>query len=258
MYWILITLTGFLAAMVDGGLGMGFGPISSSLLLSLGVGTAAMSTIVNLAQAVTAGASAIANFKLQNYNLKIVRHLVIAGIPGGAIGSYIATRYQNISGMKIIIAVILLGMGLLIIYKTVLRKTTPVTNDIANPQSPYSLPRLRHIWSTGLLGGFFSALAGSWGPIVTGPLLMYNSSPRKTIGSVNIAEFAVRSFNVIALLFFLKSVNVTLAIPLMIGGVIAAPIAVMTIKKIPHRAVGLGAGILIVGLSLLTISKALF
>lgn len=251
--FILIAITGFFASLVDGGLGMGFATISASLLLWIGLSTAAMSAAVNLAQGVTALFSAIAHIRMGNINYKIVKHLVITGMPGGILGAIIATRYQNVPSLKIFIAITLLVMGALIIKKT-------LEKPLDHPPVPgeFLLPRVRQLWPIGFFGGFFSALAGSWGPVVVAPLLMVKSQPRKTVGSVNTAEFFIRMINVVSFFFLLKTIDLTVSIPLIIGGVVAAPFAVYTMKKIPPRLVGLGVGIIIIGLSLVTILKAIF
>ena len=49
----LVGLAGFVASLVDGALGMGFGPTSSSILLASGISPAAASTTVNLAKVAT-------------------------------------------------------------------------------------------------------------------------------------------------------------------------------------------------------------
>ena len=50
---LLIALAGFTASLVDGALGMGFGPTSSTILLGAGLSPAAASTTVNLAKVAT-------------------------------------------------------------------------------------------------------------------------------------------------------------------------------------------------------------
>src|SRR5262245_53304904 len=56
---LLFAAAGFAATFVDGALGMGFGPTSSSILLGTGLAPAAVSTSVNIAKLVTGIASAI-------------------------------------------------------------------------------------------------------------------------------------------------------------------------------------------------------
>ena len=61
---LLVGLAGFLASLVDGALGMGFGPTASSILLGAGLSPSAASTTVNLAKVVTGIAAAVSHLSL--------------------------------------------------------------------------------------------------------------------------------------------------------------------------------------------------
>lgn len=50
---VAVGVAGFAAAFVDGALGMGFGPTSSSILLSAGISPSGVSATVNIAKVVT-------------------------------------------------------------------------------------------------------------------------------------------------------------------------------------------------------------
>src|SRR3954464_1240098 len=76
-------LVGFAAQLVDGALGMAFGVISSTLLVSLGVPPAAASAGVHAVEVFTTGASAISHSLHKNVNWKLFRRIVIPGVIGG-------------------------------------------------------------------------------------------------------------------------------------------------------------------------------
>jgi uncharacterized protein len=86
----------------------------------------------------------------------------------------------------------------------------------------------------GFLGGFLDAAGGGgWGAIVTSNLLVQGSNPRKTIGSVNTAEFFLTvsiSATFIATLGLKAFTAATLG--LLIGGVLAAPFGAMIAKRV--------------------------
>ena len=86
----------------------------------------------------------------------------------------------------------------------------------------------------GLIGGFLDAAGGGgWGAIVTSNLLVQGSNPRKTIGTVNTAEFFLTvtiSATFLAALGWEAFTVATLG--LLIGGVIAAPFGAMIAKKV--------------------------
>ena len=79
--FLLFLLVGLIAQFVDGALGMGFGPTSSSILLSTGLSPAGVSTTVNLAKVATGVAAAVSHWRFRNIDHGLVLRLAI---PGGA------------------------------------------------------------------------------------------------------------------------------------------------------------------------------
>src|SRR3546814_8122448 len=74
---------GFGAQMVDGALGMAFGVISNTLLLTLGVPPAAASAGVHTVEAFTTGISGISHVLHRNVDWKMFARLLIPGLIGG-------------------------------------------------------------------------------------------------------------------------------------------------------------------------------
>src|SRR5688572_6842923 len=111
---LIVGAAGFFASMVDGALGMGFGPTSSSILLSTGVSPAAASASVNLAKVATGVAAGASHWKMRNINRRLVLRMAIPGAIGAAIG---ATVLANVDGTTIrpYLAVILILVGLRIL-----------------------------------------------------------------------------------------------------------------------------------------------
>ena len=109
-----------------------------------------------------------------------------------------------------------------------------------------------------LFGGFMDSVGGGgWGPIVTSTLLGRGRNPRYTIGSVNTAEFAVSFASGITFMIFGGIQGWQVIIGLILGGVIAAPIAALLVNRIPRKPMMIVVGILIIILSLRTLSKLL-
>jgi uncharacterized protein len=170
-------LVGFLAQLVDGTLGMGFGIISSSVLLAQGIHPALASASVNAAKLPTTFTAAISHIVHKNLTLKLLFALAIFGSIGGFIGALLLTSLKG----KILFHLInayLLTIGGLIIYRGL--------RDIV----PHILPKFfAHV--VGFVGGLVEGIGGSWGPIVTTGLLGAGVQSRYAIGSTNIAEFFV-------------------------------------------------------------------
>jgi len=138
---------GFLAQLVDGALGMAFGLISTTALLSLGIPPAQASAAVHTAEVATTAASGLAHLFHQNINRRLFVTLSAAGVLGGVLGAYILS---NIDGKAIrpFVSAYLLVIGMLILMKAV--KLTPTNEDA---KVGYAAP-------LGLVGGFLDAARG--------------------------------------------------------------------------------------------------
>jgi len=146
--------------------------------------------------------------------------------------------------IKPVIAVYLFIMGTRILLKAM--------KKIGQVEVPVNTRTL------GLIGGFFDATGGGgWGPIVTTTLVVNGHPPREVIGSVNIAEWFVTLVQ--AFTFFLAlghALNYTAIGGLIIGGVLAAPLAAYICQRLPVQKLMFAVGILIMALSLRTLLQS--
>jgi uncharacterized membrane protein YfcA len=244
---LLFTLVGFVAQIIDGALGMAYGVSSTTFLLSIGVPPAIASATIHTAEVFTTAASGFSHLRLGNVNKKLVGSLLIPGVIGGVVGAYILTNIPT-NIIKPIVAAYLLIMGVLILIKA-FRKAPEATEE----PKPLLLA---------LVGGFFDAVGGGgWGPIVTSTLVARGHNPRFTIGSVNTTEFFVTTAEAItffAVIGALLLQSWPVIVGLLLGGVIAAPLAALVCKKLPAKTLMIMVGTLITLLSIRTISLALF
>ena len=154
--------------------------------------------------------------------LRLFFRLLIPGILGGVLGAYILTSWNG-DIIAPIVNVYLIIMGIIIITKMF---KAPKPRNIG-----------KSVYGLGLIGGFCDAIGGGgWGPVVTSTLVATGHDVKKTIGSVNTAEFFVtvaQSATFFTLMGF-KS-NLMSILGLIIGGVIAAPFAAVICKKIPVK-----------------------
>jgi len=243
-HFYFFVLVGFIAQLVDGALGMAYGVISNSLLLAAGMPPAVASASVHAAEIVTTGVSGLSHHTFGNVDRTLLKRLAIPGVIGAAAGAYALASAPG-GAIKPFIALYLLSMGLLILWKTFRRvgQSRPV----------------RHVSVLGLAGGFCDAIGGGgWGPVVTSTLVARGHDPRISIGSVNLAEWFV---TVSASVVFVLTIGLTgwpTILALIIGGVIAAPMAALTTRIIPTRPLMGLVGVLIVVTSLRTIIQAWF
>ena len=246
---LLVALAGFAASFVDGALGMGFGPTSSSILLSQGYSPAIVSTTVNLAKVVTGVVAAVAHWRFENIDHRLVLRLAIPGCVGALIG---VTVLANVDAdvLKPALAVLLLLVGLRILVR--FSRPLPLAPDVpedpaARPstRTPVDAPRGVEVAATA--AGVTNGLVGTWGPVVTPFLLHKGVPPRFSIGSVNTAEVAVATVSAGSLIASIGGDGVELAVVLamLVGGVAAAPLAAWVIRFIPARDVGLAVAALL-------------
>lgn len=242
--FLVFFFIGVFAQLVDGTLGMGYGATSTSFLLAYGIPPVISSTGVHVAEMFTTGASAISHHKFGNINKKLVRNLLIPGVLGSITGAYLLSDVIDGDFIKPFIAVYMIVLALIIIKKA-LRK-----NIIKK--------KTKKLGVLAVFGGFMDSVGGGgWGPIVTSTLLGRGRNPRYTIGSVNAAEFAVSFASGITFMLFGGIEGWQIIIGLILGGVMAAPLAAYLVNKIKRKPMMIAVGILIILLSLKTLSKLL-
>ena len=219
-------MIGFVAQMIDGALGMAFGQISSTILLSIGIPPAVSSAGVHTAETFTTGVSGISHVAHRNVDWQLFFRIAIPGILAGIIGAYLLTQIDASTAKPFVLAY-LTSLGVYLFYRGVMHRHTERRPRIVEP--------------LGAVGGFLDAAGGGgWGAIVTSNLLVQGSNPRKTIGTVNTAEFFLTvsiSATFLATLSLTGSEDdkrtlFTAIIGLVIGGVLAAPFGAWIAKRI--------------------------
>ena len=238
---LVLATVGLFAQLVDGSLGMAYGVTSSTMLLAVGIAPSAASAAVHLSEVGTTLVSGAAHWRLGNIDWRIVS---IIALPGG-IGAFVgATLLSNMDAETAIpiVSVILLSLGFYVLWRFL----------ALGGRRPQFKGRLSAAFLTplGAVGGVLDAVGGGgWGPVGTTTLLSSGRvEPRKVVGSIDTSEFVVAVGGSVGFLLALGSegVNWAWAGALMIGGVIAAPIAAWLVKIMPARILGVAAGGLIV------------
>jgi uncharacterized membrane protein YfcA len=235
---------GFVAQLIDGALGMAYGVISNTLLLSIGVPPAAASAGVHAAETFTTAASGISHIAHRNVDWRLFSRLAIPGVIGGVIGAYVLTQIHADKARPFVLAY-LAGIGLYLIWRG---------RHLAAEHKP---PKV--VAPLGLIGGFLDAAGGGgWGPVVTGNLLAQGTNPRMTIGTVNTAEFFL-ALTVSATFIYAMGWQAftTATVGLLIGGVVAAPAAAVVASKSRAKFLLIAVGILLTLTSLFGIYRSL-
>lgn len=248
---IIIAFVGLAAQLIDGGLGMGYGVISSSLLLLAGLNPAAASASVHLAEIGTTLVSGASHWKFGNIDWGVVARIALPGAVGAFIGAYaLSSLSADLAKPWTSGILLVLGAWLLIRFS---RGQTTVDATKPPPRSKFLIP-------LGLVAGTVDATGGGgWGPIATPTLLASNRlAPKKIIGSVSAAEFAVA---IAATAGFgvgqaIDGVVWPTVAALLVGGIIAAPIAAWLVHRLPTRILGVAVGGVIVATNANTVLSA--
>ncbi|KMM77185.1 sulfite exporter TauE/SafE family protein [Xanthomonas sp. LMG 8992] len=241
-YWFV--LVGLAAQLVDGALGMAFGLVSSSVLLSLGLPPAVVSASVHSAEVFTTGASGLSHLALGNVEKRLFLRLALPGMVGGVAGAYVLTQLPG-ELIRPFVYLYLLALAVLILLRAAGR----------------ALPRreVRRVPLLGFVAGLLDASGGGgWGPVATSTLLAHGGQARTTIGTVNAAEFLVTLSISLTFLLTMGVQHLDIVLGLLVGGMLAAPLAALLVKRVRERWVLVAVGLLVLGISLYQVGGALF
>ncbi|EHR53698.1 putative permease [Saccharomonospora marina XMU15] len=238
---LLFGLAGFLAQFVAGVLGMGYGMTSTTMLVAFGTAPALASASAHFAQVGTSLASGVSHWRFRNVDWRTVGILAVPGAVGAVVGAFLLASFSGdfATGW---ISVILFALGLYVLVRfAFLRLGKLITNK---------RPGARFLAPLGFVAGFIDATGGGgWGPVATTTLLSSGRlAPRMVVGSVGAAEFVVTVAASLAFLaaLSLHGMNFVVVLGLLVGGVLAAPIAAWLVHRMPPRLLGTAAGGLII------------
>jgi uncharacterized protein len=240
--FMLLLGIGFVAQLVDGALGMAYGVLSNAAMLTMGLQPAPASALVHTAEIFTTGASAASHIYHRNVDWRIVARLGMPGVLGAVLGAWILSNVDIANARRWVYGYLLL-MGLYILWKSMRIALAPRT--LAGWTAPL-----------GFLSGFLDASGGGWGPLTTSTLIGSGHAPRQTVGSVNTTEFFVTVAAATTFFAELGASPLEHLIPLVLGGVLAAPFGGWAVKHVPARALMIAVGILVVMLSLFQLFRA--
>jgi uncharacterized membrane protein YfcA len=249
---VVLAIVGFIAQLVDGSLGMAYGASSATLLLAVGVAPALASASVHLSEVATTAASGISHWRFGNVDWKKFGWLTIPGALGAFVGA-VAVSVISAEAAAPFVALFLFGLGVYILARFSFRRShRPV---VIKPISRKFLSPL------GLVAGFLDAAGGGgWGAINTSTLISTGRmEPRKVVGTVDTSEFLVSVAASIGFLVALSFAQIPWGIvgALLVGGVIAAPLAAYIVRLVAARVLGTAVGAIILITNMKTFLEAI-
>ena len=222
---------------------MAFGLVSSSVLLSMGLPPAAVSASIHTAEVFTTGASGVSHLAAGNVDRRLFLRLALPGAVGGALGAYVLTQLPG-EFIRPFIYLYLLALAIFILARAAGRFT---------PRS-----EVQRVPVLGFFAGLLDASGGGgWGPVATSTLLARGGKARTTIGTVNAAEFIVTLAISTTFLLSMGLQHLSIVAGLLVGGMMAAPVAALLVKRLKERWVLIAVGVLVLSISLFQIGHAL-
>jgi uncharacterized protein len=242
----LMLLAGFMAQLVDGALGMGYGVTSATILLSAGVNPAAISGSIHTAEMFASGASGYSHYKFGNVNKKLFKALLIPGVIGAILGAIFLTQLgqTHINYLRPIMAAYTLFLGIRILSLAFLKQKQQ--------------KKFKRYGILAGAGGFLDSFGGGgWGPIVTTTLITKGRSPKYVIGSVSLTEFFVTLASAFTFFTLLGVSHWQTILALVVGGLVAAPIAAKLTGRLPRKTSFILLGALVIFWSMKILVKIL-
>jgi uncharacterized membrane protein YfcA len=240
MEWLiqlsLLAVAGFLAQLVDGSLGMGYGITSSTVLLFIGLSPAAASASVHIAKIGTGASSGFAHHRFGNVDWQVARRIALPGAIGAFVGAVLLSGLSTASSRPISSSLLFL-LGIYVLIRFLKGGLRPLRKGV---------PRLRFLIPVGLVGGFVDATGGGgWGPVATPALLADGRlAPNRVVGTVSASEFIVAIAASLGFFFGIgvAGVRFDYVAALLLGGLIAAPIAAYMVRHLNPRLLGVVVG----------------
>ncbi len=239
-----MVLAGFVAQMVDGALGMGYGVISTTVLLSTGLNPAAISGSIHTAEMFSSGASGFSHYRFGNVNKKLFKTLLLPGVLGAVVGALLLCFLGEAYGswLRPLLSFYTLLLGGRILLNAFRKKNES--------------RKVKHAgWLAGA-GGFLDSFGGGgWGPLVTSTLIAKGKTPRYIIGTVSLTEFFVTLGSALTFFVILGTSHIQTIAGLIIGGLLAAPVAAKLAGKLNTKTILILVGTLVIISSLRTLVK---
>jgi uncharacterized protein len=245
-YWMV--LTGVIAEIVAGSMGMGYGVICTTVLLIMNIPPVSISANIHSAESFTSAAGAISHHKYGNINWKFAKALSIPGAIGAIFGAValILVHHNSPAFIKPTMALYTFYLGVKILMNAYKSQNQAVNKEKVN------IPVLC------FTGGFIDSFGGGgWGPLVTGTFIKNGRTPRYVIGSSSFAKFILTLASAFTFVVGGGFGQWKIVAGLLIGGVITAPLSAMLTTRLPTKKMFIAVGFVVIMCSLITFTRAM-
>lgn len=228
----------FLAALfceyIDSSLGMGYGTTLTPLLLLAGFEPLQIVPAVLLSEFVTGLAAGAMHHRDGNVDLigdRRVRSTVVllsSLSVAGALAAVVLALHIPKFWLQGIIAIIILSVGVVILATI-------------RHQLRY---RRRHMVTLGVVAAFNKGLSGGgYGPLVTAGQVVFGMPAKQAVSITSLCEGLTCLVGLSAYMVLGGGLHWALAIPLTVGAVMSVPMATLTVRRMPEKAMRAGMGV---------------
>jgi len=244
---ILLTLiAGFILEFTDSFLGGGYGTVLTPLFLLLGFTLPQIVPMILLSEILTGLIGGVFHHNFGHVDKKAIKYITPLAICGTFFAIFAAIKVDKF-WINLYVGLLVLILGVLMFIKYWKNRNN---NRISEKTHNYRLPFI------GVLIGFNKGLTGGgFGPVLTGGLSWSGYDPKKSVGSTTLNEglVCVAGFIGYWLTNGISDINWTIAIPLIVGAVLATFPAAYATNKVPKKKLGIlvSTAILLLGIAVL-------
>jgi len=246
---ILIVLMAFVCELGDSSLGMGYGTILTPVLMMFGYEPLQIVHSVLLSELVSGTTAAILHHRFGNVNLrpgsrefKILAIMALCSAFGVAAAVVVAVNIPP-RFLKTYIGLLVLAMGATIL----LTRGRGLSFT------------WRKITALGLVAAFNKGMSGGgYGPVVMGGQVLSGVDTKSAVGITSAAEGVACLVGVVTFLLTGVALDWSLAPWLLMGSLVAVPVAAYTVKRLPTERLRVLVGVVILALGLFTLCKIVF
>jgi uncharacterized membrane protein YfcA len=246
---IVVVLMAFVCELGDSSLGMGYGTILTPVLMMFGYEPLQIVHSVLLSELVSGTTAAILHHRLGNVNLhprsrefKILAIMALCSAFGVAAAVVVAVNIPP-RFLKTYIGLLVLAMGGIILL------TRGRGLSFA----------WRKITALGLVAAFNKGMSGGgYGPVVMGGQVLSGVDSKSAVGITSAAEGVACLVGVITFLLTGVALDWSLAPWLLMGSLVAVPVATHAVKRLPTERLRVLVGVVILALGLFTLCKIVF
>jgi len=244
--FIALALLAFLSEYVSISLGMGYGIILTPILLMVGFKPLQIVPVVLISEFLSGTIAALFHHRFENADFHIgTRDFKIAALLGGCsiIGAVVAVVVAvNISQkmLESVIGCIILFIGIVILL-------------MRRASLKFSWVKIAIL---GLIAAFNKGISGGgYGPLVTGGQIVSGVPGKNAIGITSLTKAIACIVGFLVYLFIENNTDLSLMSPIVIGAILSAPLATLTVKLLNQENIKLFIGILTTLLGALTLIR---